>query len=443
VCFNSEISDTYFSFPFLQGRKLTEAGKPHPLNVWFIRKGQLLVYGGKSGKIFNLQTGDYFGEKSILGDPNHISSHEATCEDNLTAWVLSREDIEAVIVDLSRLGESGGFVKTKQQKSITGLEDLKKHRMLGRGGFGKVWLVESKTSRTPYALKQIHKRKLLDANQERSVMREKELLNLLHHPFILYMVSSFQDATNLYLLLPLIQGGELFNVVAAKAKGGRGIPNDDAAFYAGGVIEALGHFHHRFIAYRDLKLENVMIDGDGYVKIVDLGFAKVVVDKSYTFCGTPEYLAPEIIMSKGHNHAVDYWSFGVMLYELLVGRSPFKKPRSSDMDMFKRVVMVQYEFPAFVSDNGQDLVKKLLVRRMPDRLGMLSRGHYDVRDHPWFAESGCHYKKLLKKELTPPWLPQVKDPLDSSNFDDFSRDEREVDRGALLSKEEQAIFAGF
>jgi cGMP-dependent protein kinase len=160
---------------------------------------------------------------------------------------------------------------------------------------------------------------------------------------------------------------------------------------------------------------------------MNLGFAKVVVDKSYKFRRTPEYLAPEIIMSNGHNHAMDYWLFGFMLYELLVGCSPFKKLRSSDMDMFKRVVMVQYEFPAFVSNKGQDLVRKLLVQQMPDLLGMLSPDHYDVRDHPWFAESGCYYKKLLKKELTPPWLPQVKDPLDSSNFDDFSSDKREVD----------------
>jgi serine/threonine protein kinase len=175
--------------------------------------------------------------------PEEISSNDAI--------LASRANI---LVDEAQLFDFNARTKTlKQQKSMTGLKDLKKHQMLGRGGFGKVWLVESKTSRTPYALKQIHKRKLLDAKQERSVMREKEVLNLLHHPFILYMLSSFQDAINLYLRLPLIQGGELFNVVAAKAKSGQGIPNDNATFYAGGIIEALGHFHHHLIAYQDLK----------------------------------------------------------------------------------------------------------------------------------------------------------------------------------------------
>ena len=179
-------------------------------------------------------------------------------------------------------------------------------------------------------------------NQQRSVLREKELLCLLHHPFILNMVSSFQDDENLYLVLPLIQGGELFSVVQSRALRGKGLPNKDAAFYGGCIIEALGHFHHRYIAYRDLKLENCMLAIDGYVKIVDLGFAKVVVDQSYTFCGTPDYLAPEIIMSKGHNHATDYWAFGVLLFELLTASSPFNKPGLSQMDMFKRIVLQQY-----------------------------------------------------------------------------------------------------
>jgi protein kinase A len=429
-----------------KGAKLCENGKPYPLKVWFIRSGQVLVYGGKTGKIFNLQSGDYFGEKSILGDPNRVSSHQATCEEQVHAWVLSREAIESVIADLNRLGESEAYVKTRLQKTIRSLKDLTMHRILGHGGFGNVFLVQSKlqSNNNVYALKVINKRKLLESKQERSVLREKELLQLLRHPFILYLVSSFQDATNLYLVLPLIQGGELFNLVEDQArKTGSGLKNNDAAFYAAGIIEALGHFHHRHMAYRDLKLENVMIDVDGYTKIVDLGFAKVIVDKSYTFCGTPEYLAPEIIMAKGHNHAVDYWSFGVLLYELLAGRSPFNKPGIQQMDMFKNIVFVDYKMLDHFNEQAQDLIRRLFVRAKVRRLGMLSRGHYDVQEHPWFAASGINdYKKLVKKELTPPWLPDVKDPMDASNFGEM----KDVDihkNEWSLSKEEQAVFAGF
>ena len=281
------------------------------------------------------------------------------------------------------------------------MNDLRKHRILGQGGFGKVYLVEGRISGKPYALKVINKRLLLESKQERSILREKELLRLLRHPFILDLVSSFQDSENLYLVLPVVQGGELFNVVADKANGfGKGaLKNDDAAFYAGCIVEALGHFHHRYIAYRDLKLENVMIDADGYPKIVDLGFAKVIVDKSYTFCGTPDYIAPEIIMSKGHNHAVDYWSFAVLLYEMLAGTSPFTKPNSTNMEMFKRIVLVKYDKPKYFDDEAKDLIQNLLKRKVFERLGMMRRGHYDVQEHPWFAASGFDYKKLLKKEL--------------------------------------------
>lgn len=426
---------------YKKGAKLAQIGEPYPKKLWFIRKGQLLVYGNKSTKIYNLMSGDYFGEKSILGDPNHVSSHEAVCEDNVTAWVLKREDIEAIIVNLGRLGRAGDYVKSKHHKTrIRGLSDVKKHRVLGVGGFGKVWLVESKTNGSPFALKEINKRRLLDAKQERSVMREKELLGLLHHPFILDLVAAFQDTNNLYLVLPLIQGGELFN----KVKQGRGLRNDHAAFYAAGIIEALGHFHHRRIAYRDMKLENVLINSKGYPVICDLGFSKVIVDKSYTFCGTPEYLAPEIIMSKGHNHAVDYWSFGVLVYEMIAGRSPFSQPGQAQMDMFKRIVLVQYEFPRLISLTGQDLIKNLLVRQVHDRLGAQSRGHYDITEHAWFKEAGINYKNLLQHKITPPWLPEIKNPFDASNFDDWAQAEKETNSlGMPLTAEEQAVFKDF
>jgi len=438
---------------YKKGTKLCQAGRKLPRSscVWFIEKGRLLVYDGGKKKsdpmIYNLQTGDYFGEKSILDDdqnPDRISSYEATCETNLTTYKLSRESIESVVVDLTRLGESESYVKSKQklhQKSSTSsLKHFTHYHIIGMGGFGKVWLVENKGNGNLYALKVIHKRKLLNSRQERSILREKELLQLLHHPFILHSVSSFQDASNLYLVLPLIRGGELYDVVGNSSKRGRGLPNDDAAFYAGGVIEALGHFHHRYIAYRDLKLENIMIDADGYPVIVDLGFAKVTVEKSYTFCGTPDYLAPEIIMSKGHNHAVDYWSFGVLVFEILSGKSPFNTS-SSHMEMFKRIVLMQYEMPHYLNEHAQDLIRKLLKRKVSQRLGMLSGGHYDVQNHPWFSSSGCNCKELLKKELSPPWKPRTNsmDPLDASNVQEMIT---EPDKRPL-SKDEQLIFNGF
>jgi CRP-like cAMP-binding protein len=333
----NQLVDLMTEVCYRKGDKLAEAGKPYEMNLWIIRYGQLLVYSQTKDKLYNLKTGDYFGDKSVQGKEGRISSHNAVCEDNLTAWVLTRKDIESVIGDIARLGMPSNYEKSVQDKSIL-LGDLKKHRILGMGAFGRVWLVStsSESQKGTYALKAIAKRKLLESKQADGVMREKELLCLLQHPFILHLVSSFQDENNLYLLLPLIQGGELFSVLHKRKQKKSGLPNNDAAFYAGCIVEALGHFHQRQIAYRDLKLENVLIDAEGYCKVIDLGFAKVVNDKTYTLVGTPEYLCPEIIMAKGHDKAVDYWALGVLIYELLVGRSPFHVPHSSQIDMFKR-----------------------------------------------------------------------------------------------------------
>jgi len=242
------------------GTKLVKVGSPYPPNLWMIRSGALIVYGSKSDTIHKMQGGDYFGDKSISNPVEHISSHDATCETNINAYLLTREDIESVVIDLDRLGDTSGFVKQKYRTTIE-MNDLKKHRILGQGGFGTVWLCTSKKDNNAFALKVINKRKVLQEKQERSLLREKELLFMLHHPFILHIVSSFQDKTNCYLVLPVIQGGELYSYVAKETEKGNRLSISHAAFYAAQIIEGLGHFHRRFIAYRDLKLENVSARG--------------------------------------------------------------------------------------------------------------------------------------------------------------------------------------
>jgi len=422
--------------------KLAEAGRPYGMNLWIIRHGRLLVMNKKSGKIYNLETGDHFGDKSIGGDPAHISSHDAVCEDDLTAWVLSREHIEFVVGDISRLGSPEPPSHQQKPKPFL-LSDLRKHKILGQGAFGKVWLVEQKETGDAYALKAIDKVSVIDTKQDDGVMREKELLEMLNHPFILNLISTYQDEQNLYFLLPLIPGGELFSVLHRQKSPGRGLPNNSAAFYSSCVIEALGHFHQRSIAYRDLKLENVMIDEHGYCIIVDLGFAKIVDDKTYTLVGTPEYLAPELIMSKGHDKAVDYWSFGVLCYELQCGSSPFYKPHLKQIEMFKRIVMGKYVIPDYVQEEAGDMIKKLLVRRDTERLGNLAKGHLDIKSHPWYEKSGIDFKSIIQRGSPAPWKPVLKNPLDSSNFDDFSRYENEKYTGRRLTKSEQDKFKDF
>jgi len=430
---------------YRKGHFLAESGKPYSMNLWIIQRGTLLVYSSKRPEnIYNLQNGDYFGDKSISGDPDRIGSHTAVCEENLTTWVLTRKDIELVIGDISRLGSSKAFAKTKQDRSIM-LSHLKRHRVLGQGGFGKVWLVSHKSSTESYALKVISKQKLVRSHQVQSVLREKDMLCLLQHPFILHLVSTFQDEDNLYLLLPVIQGGELYSQVRSRSVDGRGLPSYDAAFYAACIVEALGHFHQRHIAYRDLKLENVLLDNEGYCIIVDLGFAKVVTDKTFTMVGTPEYLAPEVIMSRGHNHAADYWSFGVLVYELMCGLSPFFQKGSSQMDMFKRIVMVKYDMPEFLDEHQKSFVMQLLVRKQANRLGNQANGYVDIKRHEWFQAVNLDFRRIHKKELKAPWKPKLtEDPLDvSDNFDDFSSLRDESIRYGNLSESDQKLFESF
>jgi CRP-like cAMP-binding protein len=363
-----------------RGFKLAEAGKGYEVpTLWFVRHGRLLIYNVQhAGTIYEIESGDHFGDDSIQNtDPGWVSTLTAVCEDNVTAWMLTRSDIEHVIGDLSaRLarGQTGEtpnghaptqhFVKHQRYSSFVPSE-LTKHGLLGMGAFGKVYLVSHRRTSETFALKSISKRKLLESHQMAAVKREKELLQLLSHPFILHLVSSFQDEENLYLVLPLVPGGELFSVLQKRKSYFRGLPSRDVAFYGACVIEGLGHFHQRSVAYRDLKLENILIGEDGYCVIVDLGFAKLVVDKTYTLVGTPEYLAPDVLLSRGYDKSVDYWSYGVLMYELLVGKSPFYQRGSSQIDMFKRIVKVEYACPDFVSPSAADMVKRLLCVQAP------------------------------------------------------------------------------
>lgn len=179
-----------------------------------------------------------------------------------------------------------------------------------------VWLATKADTKDAYALKMISKGKLIESGPEQvnSMIREKSIMKSIEHQFIIKLIGSFQDDENVFLLLPFNQGGELYNVIHppkahifAKQKHGLDNDNYSAQFYAGCILEALGYLHAKNIVYRDLKPENAMIVNDGYCVLIDLGFAKVVTDKTFTMVGTPEYLAPEIIMSKGHNTSADYW----------------------------------------------------------------------------------------------------------------------------------------
>lgn len=193
-----------------------------------------------------------------------------------------------------------------------------------------------------------------------------------------------------------------------------------------------------------LKGENVLLDSDGYTVIIDLGFAKVIKDQTYTFCGTPLYLAPEIILQKGHDRGADHWSWGVLLYESIVGSTPFYEKSMDQMTLFKRVISGKFEFPSgnFMSTFSKDLIRRMLVVRRHDRLGSFAGGADDIKKHPWFKD--IDWDRLANKQLEAPWTPDIKDALDVSNFDNWDHLDKEPSTKLKpLTAKEQAMFEDF
>lgn len=228
---------------------LVTEGNPIDLYLWIIRSGTLKVSGLADGKNRILKSGDYFGDQFIVGDAQATASINAVVGEPLTTWVLRRKDIENVIGDLGRFTKG---TSDRQMKISYNFSELKRLKVLGRGAFGTVWLV--KHGESAYALKEMSKRQLIDGDQVTGVKREKEMLLSLSHIFILSMIDWHQDDKKIYFLLPIVQGGELFSVVRTQKLRNQGLPNYNSAFYAAGIIEGLGYFHQRLIAYRGMLM---------------------------------------------------------------------------------------------------------------------------------------------------------------------------------------------
>eukprot|EP00978_Attheya_sp_CCMP212_P020976 scaffold60724_cov56-Attheya_sp.AAC.1 len=435
----SRLTDQLKEYTFKKGEILAQQGEPAPQNLYIIRTGKIIITN-ENGTITTLDNGDYFGDKNleVIGS---ISKQTIQTEVETTCGFITRSAIESVIGDIQRLGKPLPPITSKLDRSIK-IKDLAKFRILGVGTFGKVWLVSHKKTHVPYALKMLNKREIIGHHQVDGVIREKNIMSSIDHPFVVNLICTFQDDRSLYMLIELVQGGELFSVIHTETRDG--VPNANSRFYAACILESLSHLHHRHICYRDLKPENILIDSKGYCVLVDLGFAKIVMDKTYTLCGTPEYLAPEIILSKGHDKGVDYWAFGVLIYEMLVGRSPFYAYGTDQVSLFKRIVQVKYSFPpgGIVNEVAQDLIQRLIVRRQANRFGCLARGDMDIRDHSWF--SVIDTDKLINKKIQSPWTPQIKDPLDASHFDSYRHVENEPPSNKPhLTASQQELFSEF
>jgi serine/threonine protein kinase len=247
-------------------------------------------------------------------------------------------------------------------------------------------------------------------------MSEKNTMAQLHHPFIVKLFATFQDSKRLFFLLQPCLGGDLFTYLRERTL----FDEDQARFYAACVISAFEYMHDRNIVYRDLKPENLLIDEDGYLKVTDFGFAKDISSgRTWTLCGTPDYLAPEIVAGKGHGKGVDWWTVGVFIYEMLASYAPFYD--EEPMKTYEKIVHGELTFPSHFSKEAVSLVRKLLNRKPFKRLGVTKGGASAIKKHMWFR--GFDWEALEQKKLAAPYVPGIKSNVDMSHIDESGEQE--------------------
>ncbi|CEO94837.1 unnamed protein product (mitochondrion) [Plasmodiophora brassicae] len=307
---------------------------------------------------------------------------------------------------------------------------------LGTGTFGRVRLATIAIDGKPkyMALKMLKKTEIIRLKQVEHIKDEKRILSAICHPFIVNFFGSFQDEKRLYMIMEYVIGGELFS----QLRRARRFTNDASRFYAVEIVLALEFCHERNIVYRDLKPENILIDKEGHVKITDFGFAKFVEDRTWTLCGTPEYLAPEIIQSKGHGKAVDWWALGVLIFEMCAGYPPFYD--ENPFGIYQKILDGTIDFPKHFDPNAKDLVRRLLTADRTKRYGCLKNGVDDIKEHRWFK--GIDWDAALQRKLTPPFIPTAMSENDTTNFDKYPDS---VERGhpPEISAADAALFEAF
>ena len=407
--------------------------------MYIVKKGavSVLVKGTASGRrgeshieLDQLTSGEHFGERALIKEEPRMAS--ALAAGDLECYSLSKDDFDELNLQKHVAWSRRWDIEDTRDTSL-----LQTTKTLGAGAFGTAWLVRHSKTGKEYALKSLDKQTVKRQNWTSVVMREKDILASLSsspHPCVITMHNAFQTPSHLFMLMEIATGGELFTLLE---KFNRFQP-EHALFYAGNVVLAIGHLHKHGIIFRDLKPENLLLDGRGYLKLIDMGFAKRLAkgEKTYTLCGTPYYLAPEMILHRGHDLALDWWTVGVLTYEMLEGEPPFTG--NSEMEVYGKVTRMQYTCPPKFPELAVDLIRQLLKKEPESRLGNLRNGVNDVMSHPWFHS--LSWDDLYDGKLTPPYLPPKSNGNGSSgNSRQKSLDLREV----IKSSDEYGHWPGW
>ncbi|XP_022416645.1 ribosomal protein S6 kinase alpha-2 isoform X2 [Delphinapterus leucas] len=391
--------------------------------------------------------------KKIEVEPMEI---EATAEDlNLDSEPTVADAVEEGKCDLTSLETKAAL--SAEEEGIVKEIDISHHvkagfekadpsqfellKVLGQGSYGKVFLVrkvKGSDAGQLYAMKVLKKATLKVRDRVRSKM-ERDILAEVNHPFIVKLHYAFQTEGKLYLILDFLRGGDLFTRLSKEVM----FTEEDVKFYLAELALALDHLHSLGIIYRDLKPENILLDEEGHIKITDFGLSKEAIDhdkRAYSFCGTIEYMAPEVVNRRGHTQSADWWSFGVLMFEMLTGSLPFQgKDRKETMAL---ILKAKLGMPQFLSVEAQSLLRALFKRNPCNRLGAGLDGVEEIKRHPFFVT--IDWNKLYRKEIKPPFKPAVGRPEDTFHFDpEFTARTPTDSPGVPPSANAHHLFRGF
>jgi len=337
--------------------------------------------------------------------------------------------------------------ESRRQSQFTGgisLDNFRFISVLGRGHFGKVILAQYRNTSEYFAIKALKKGDIIARDEVESLLAEKrifEVANSTRHPFLVNLFSCFQTETHVCFVMEYAAGGDLMMHIHADV-----FSEPRAVFYAACVVLGLQYLHENKIIYRDLKLDNLLLDTEGYVKIADFGLCKEGMgfgDRTGTFCGTPEFLAPEVLTEPTYTRAVDWWGLGVLIFEMLVGESPF--PGDDEEEVFDSIVNDEVRYPRFLSLEAIAIMRRLLRKNPERRLGASERDAEDVKKQAFFRH--VHWDDLLARRLKPPFVPTIRSMEDVSNFDEEFTSEKPVltppKDPRILSDDDQSLFKDF
>ncbi|KAJ1805565.1 Serine/threonine kinase [Coemansia sp. RSA 2523] len=339
--------------------------------------------------------------------------------------------------------KQSGIPAGHQPPRKVGFENFKFVKVLGKGNFGKVMLSEEKGTGKLYAIKVLKKEFIVENDEFDSTRSEKRVLliaNQDRHPFLVGLHSCFQTSNHIFFVMEYISGGDLMMHVQKKGSFGE----RQAKFFACEILLGLAYFHKAGIIYRDLKLDNILLDNEGHVKIADYGLCKENMgygQTTITFCGTPEFMAPEIVLEQRYGRAVDWWAFGVLIYEMILGTSPFHG--EDENEIFDSILEDEILYPVRMSRDSVFICQALLEKDPSKRLGSGPNDAEDIMKHSFFA--GVNWDDVLNKKISPLYVPEIRGRFDVSNFDPEFTTEKPglTPTNTIIDKHDQREFADF